>query len=78
MPLMFWTSPSIENNVTLDETILKHRALLLDCRHCKQRTNLRAQFFAQRFSLSIDLKEIAKTLVCPGCGSNEVDLVASA
>jgi hypothetical protein len=65
--------------MTLERILLNRALLTLRCAapECRMETNLDAAFFASRYGLAATLADLEKHLVCAGCGSAAVRLLAN-
>ena len=60
----------------LREVIDLNRLLEVSCGDCHARTPLDPTFFAKRRGFDATLGELRQQLVCPGCGSAEIEIAA--
>ena len=59
--------------------VFAHRHLLeVACEECRTRTPLDPTLFASRHGLNTRLKDIEQSLVCPSCGSADIELLSQA
>ena len=66
--------------MTLEEILLSGSQLVLHCEapDCGAETELDACFFASRYRLSARIADVQSHLVCTGCGSKRIKLIAAA
>ncbi|MBI1361601.1 MAG: hypothetical protein GC155_15090 [Alphaproteobacteria bacterium] len=62
----------------LADVIDLNRVLEVVCDECCQRTPLDPTFFVTRRGLAARIEDIGSTLVCPCCGSHDIELRSTA
>jgi hypothetical protein len=59
--------------MTLRDLVVKSRLIELCCAECRSKTPLDPAFFLARRG-DIELRSLGDKLVCPACGSADIDL----
>lgn len=64
--------------MTLEETLLSGRRLVIECTsaQCRAHTPIDGPFLARRYGLNRTLAAIETRLICAGCGMGAVRLLA--